>query len=114
MNAAAKTLSQVWIFQGEYRDFSVTKTTFAMIFLFILVLASALSIIYAKNLQRQLTSELQMVQREANQLRVEWGQLLLEHSTWATPPRVQQIAQQELLMSVPSSQQTIVLDKLYV
>lgn len=107
MNAAAKTLSQVWLFEGEYRDFSISKESFALILLFILVLASALSIVYVKNLERQLTSELQTIQRDANQLRVEWGQLLLEHTTWATPPRVQQIAQQELLMFVPTSQQTV-------
>lgn len=111
MNAAAKSLSQVWLFHGEYREFSITKETFRIIFLFILVLASALAVVYVKNVERQLTSELQILQKETNQLRVEWGQLLLEESTWATPPRIQKIVQEDLKMFAPSSQNTVIIRK---
>jgi cell division protein FtsL len=45
--------------------------------------------------------ELQKEQELAKQFEVEWGQLQLEQSTWATHARVEKLAVQALGMRVP-------------
>jgi cell division protein FtsL len=43
-------------------------------------------------------------------LDVEWGQLQLEQSTWATHTRVEQIARDKLGMRPPRAGQTIAME----
>ena len=62
------------------------------------VFISAFAIIYVKDLNRHLFSELQAMQMVSQQIDVEWGQLRLEQSAWSTQARVQQIAQDHLGM----------------
>jgi cell division protein FtsL len=50
---------------------------------------------------RRLYSELQQQQEIAHKIDVEWGQLQLEQSAWATRSRVENIATTELHMIVP-------------
>lgn len=66
-----------------------------------LIFASALAVVYVQAENRRLFSELAAIQQHRDNLHVEWGQLLLEGSTWATQSRVQYIARQELHMSMP-------------
>lgn len=54
---------------------------------------------------RKLFVELQREKDRAQQMEVEWGQLQLEQSTWATPVRVEKIAAQELQMQLPAGGQ---------
>jgi len=69
--------------------------------LFVLVLVSALALIQSSHKSRKLFSELQDLRRDAMQLDEEWGRLLLEHSTWASPDRVQSLAEDKLKMKAP-------------
>ena len=100
MNAAARALegslssSRNWVFSSR---------TLGMLLLMMVLLASALSIVYVKALERNLFSELQGLQQTRDNLRTEWGQLLLEQNTWAAPVRIQNIAQQQLGMIVPAA-----------
>lgn len=75
----------------------------------VLVVLSALSVVYVKDLNRRLFIQYQAEQVRNNQFDVEWGQLLLEQSTWATQARVQAIAQQKLEMIFPSQNEIIML-----
>ena len=77
--------------------------------LIVAVLAFACSVVYVKNTNRSLFSELQSLQYKDERLKVEWGQLLLEQSTWATQVRVQRIAQQGLKMHLPQLENTVVV-----
>ncbi len=43
-------------------------------------------------------------------LDVEWGQLQLEQSTWATHTRVEQIARDKLGMHAPRTGQTVAME----
>ena len=52
-----------------------------MVLLWVLVLASALAVIFSTHRSRQLFDELQTLSQEQNRLEVEWGRLLLERST---------------------------------
>ena len=63
--------------------------------------ACALGLVTSQHQARKLYVELQKEQDAAKQLEVEWGQLQLEQSTWATHARVEKLAVQSLGMRVP-------------
>ena len=69
--------------------------------LFAALIACALALVTSQHQARKLYVELQKEQDLARQLEVEWGQLQLEQSTWATHARVEKIAIQSLGMRVP-------------
>lgn len=66
-----------------------------------LVLASALAVITSAHLTRVQYARLQQLEREQDQLQTEWGQLLLEESTWSAPSRIERLAVERLDMHVP-------------
>ena len=61
----------------------------------------ALALVASQHQARKLFVQLQQVQARSQQLEIEFGQLQLELSTWATHGRVERIAQAALQMSVP-------------
>jgi cell division protein FtsL len=61
----------------------------------------ALALVTSQHQARKLYVDLQKEQEIAKQLQVEWDQLQLEQSTWATHARVEKIAVQALKMRVP-------------
>ena len=63
--------------------------------------ACALALVTSQHQARKLYVELQKEQELAKQLEVEWGQLQLEVSTWATHARVERLASRALGMRVP-------------
>jgi cell division protein FtsL len=65
------------------------------------LVACALALVTSQHQGRKLYVELQKEQDFARQLEVEWGQLQLEQSTWATHARVEKLAIQALNMRVP-------------
>ena len=73
--------------------------------LLLAVVICALSVVTSQHKARKLYIELQQEKEHALQMDVEWGQLQLEQSTWATPSRVEKIAAQQLQMQSPKSGQ---------
>lgn len=73
--------------------------------LLLVVVMCALSVVTSQHKARKLFIELQKEKENAQQMEVEWGQLQLEQSTWATPARVEQIAGKQLQMQLPKSGQ---------
>ena len=73
------------------------------------VLASALGAVYTKHRSRQLFVELEALKAERDDLNIEWGQLMLEQATWATPTRVELIARQRLEMTVPPADTIVIV-----
>lgn len=69
------------------------------------VVMCALSVVTSQHKARKLYIELQKEKEYAQQMEVEWGQLQLEQSTWATPARVEKVAAQQLKMQLPKSGQ---------
>ena len=65
------------------------------------LIACALGLVTSQHQSRKLYVELQKEQDLAKQMEVEWGQLQLEASTWATHARVEKFAIQSLGMRVP-------------
>ena len=69
--------------------------------LLLVLCAGALALVASQHQARRLFVELQREQLRSQQLEVEFGQLQLELSTWATHGRVERIAQATLQMGVP-------------
>jgi len=75
---------------------------FNMILLMIVVLC-ALGVVTSQHRGRKLFQDLESEQERARQLDIEFGQLQLEMSTWATHPRIEKIARERLRMVAPDA-----------
>ncbi len=73
--------------------------------LWLAVLASAAGAIFVKHRARELFVELEKVNRERDQLEIEWGQLQLEQSAWSTHAFVENVAASNLGMRTPPPKQ---------
>jgi len=69
--------------------------------LFAVLIVCALALVGSQHQARKLFVELQAEQERARALEVEYGQLQLEQSTWATHSRIESVASRELKMRVP-------------
>ena len=69
--------------------------------LLVALAACALGLVTSQHQARKLYVELQKEQEAAKQIEVEWGQLQLEQSTWATHARVEKLAVHSLGMRLP-------------
>jgi cell division protein FtsL len=91
--------------QGEQAVFSwaaifSVRTQFILLLLLIL-LATGVSVVYTTFKNRYLLNELQQLKNQRNELQVQWGQLLIEQSTFSLEARVERKAIDELQMKVP-------------
>lgn len=75
---------------------------FNMLLLLILVV-SALGAVTSQHQARKLFQALEGEQERVRQLDIEYGQLQLELSTWATHPRIEKIARERLHMVTPDA-----------
>ena len=78
-------------------------------FVLLCLLASALGVIYTSHLNRKLFAETEKLNAERDALEVEWGRLLLEQGTLATPTRVERLARERLRMKVPASERIVII-----
>jgi len=78
------------------------------IFLLVVVVICALGVVTSQHRARKLFQELEGEQERARQLDVEFGQLQLEMSTWATHPRIEKIARERLHMVTPDAMGRVV------
>ena len=74
-----------------------------------LVLSSALGVVYAKHQSRKLFVQLNELQQQRDAMNVQWGQLQLELSTWATNGRIEQVARQRLRMTNVDFDQVVII-----
>jgi cell division protein FtsL len=66
-----------------------------------LLLVSALSVVWSRHTTRSLFIEMQSLRSERDALEIQWQQLKIEQSAWATHGRVEQTARSVLKMVVP-------------
>ncbi len=92
----------------EEQAFGVSNYVMIAI-VWIAVVVSALGVIYSTHTTRQSFYELQSLEKQSNELQVEWGQLLLEKSTQAAQVRIERVAQKELGMVAPSLNAVVVV-----
>jgi len=88
----------------------VTVSQQVMLWLLVLmVLASALGVVFTKHQSRKLFVELQVLSAERDAFGVEWGRLMLEQYTLATPNRVEDIARKRLAMNFPALENIVIV-----
>ena len=74
------------------------------------LVVTAVSVVYVKHRSRTLFVELQSLERERDRLNVEWTQLTLENSAWATHDRIEQVASRRLSFRMPTPTDMEVMD----
>jgi cell division protein FtsL len=80
-----------------------------MALLWVACIASALGVVATTQIVRRDVNSLETLRREASQLQVQWGQYLLEQSTWAAYGRVENAAISELNMMAPTPEEIVMI-----
>ncbi|KRB10978.1 cell division protein FtsL [Lysobacter sp. Root690] len=70
---------------------------------------SALLVVFARHEHRQLFVQLNKLQRERDELNIEFGRLQLEQATWAESNRIDQVARERIGMKFPEGAETVVI-----
>lgn len=86
-----------------------TSVLFVVAVLWAAVVVSALGVVATTQLVRRDVNSLETLRREAAQLQVQWGQYLLEQSTWAAYGRVENAAISELNMMAPTPGEIVMI-----
>lgn len=76
----------------------------ALILLLLVVLASAIGVVWTRHESRVLFVELTRLQDQRDELNIEYGRLELEQATWAEPRRIDEEARSKLGMVTPRPQ----------
>lgn len=71
------------------------------LFLLLAILVCSLGVVTSQHKARSLFQAIEAEQERERHLEVEFGQLQLELSTWATSPRIEKIAREKLKMRTP-------------
>ena len=79
------------------------------LFLLVLAVVCALSVVTSQHKARRLFQALESEQERADHLDIEFDQLQIELSTWATSPRIEKIAREKLKMRTPEPAKVIVV-----
>ena len=77
--------------------------------LLVVAVICALSVVTSQHKARRLFQALESEQERADQLDIEFDQLQIELSTWATSPRIEKIAREKLKMRTPEPAKVIVV-----
>lgn len=83
-----------------------------LVFAFALVcVLSAMALVYTKHESRRLFVELESLTDERDRLNIEWGQLQIEQSTWATHARIEKVATDDLSLVRPDSSEIFIIER---
>ena len=91
---------------SEQRQPFLLVVAFAMV-----CVLSAMALVYTKHESRKLFVELEQLTRERDELNIEWGQLQIEQSTWATHGRIERVALEELALMRPKSTEIYLIEQ---
>ncbi|MBT8143205.1 MAG: cell division protein FtsL [Gammaproteobacteria bacterium] len=75
------------------------------------VLVAAIAVVDSRHQARKLFAELQQLQKERDELDIDWGRLRLEQSTYATYGLIETTAREELQMKVPSPEEIVIVQQ---
>ena len=88
------------------------RQPFLLVVVFAVVcVISAIALVYTKHESRKLFVELETLTHERDELNIEWGQLQIEQSTWATHARIEQIASDNLKLTRPEATEIFVIEQ---
>ncbi|HBE91269.1 MAG TPA: cell division protein FtsL [Gammaproteobacteria bacterium] len=80
-----------------------------LVILYLLVIVSALALVYTRVATRHNYLDLQAHQQERDRLNVEWGRLLLQEARYAEPRYIEKRAREQLGMRVPVRDEMMVV-----
>jgi cell division protein FtsL len=83
--------------------------TLGLVLLLMFLLSSGLSVVLTTHQNRSAFNELQELKDEANELETEWGQLLIEQSTFGVEGRIEEKAASQLLMQLPDLSEIVMV-----
>jgi cell division protein FtsL len=93
-------------------DLTTARQPFLLVLVFAIVcVMSALALVYTKHESRKLFVELEALTNERDELNIEWGQLQIEQSTWATHARIEQVAKDDLALVRPAATEIYVIER---
>lgn len=88
------------------------RQSIALVFVFTAVcVVSALALVYTKHESRKLFVELESLTDGRDELNIEWGQLQIEQSTWATHARIERVATDDLRLARPEPTEIFVIER---
>jgi len=89
-----------------------SRQPFMLVLVFAVVcVTSAMALVYTKHESRKLFVELEALTQERDELNIEWSQLQIEQSTWATHARIEQVATDNLSLVRPDSTEIFVIER---
>ncbi len=89
-----------------------SRQPFLLVFVFAVVcVLSSMAMVYTIHESRKLFVELERLTHERDDLNIEWGQLQIEQSTWATHARIERVATDELALVRPTATEIYVIER---
>ena len=82
---------------------------FILSLLIFAVLGSGVAVVYARQEHRQAYVQLNRLQRERDEINIEFSRLQLEQATWAETNRIEQVATQRIGMVFPQAAELVVI-----
>jgi cell division protein FtsL len=82
---------------------------FLLVVLLLALVGTGIAVVYARYHHRQLFVELTRLERERDELNIEFGRLQLEQATWAQANRIDQVARERLGMKFPEAEDIVVV-----
>ena len=79
--------------------------------LWLLVVVSALAVAFVSHQCREKYGQLAAMEREANQLQVDYGKYLLEQSAWGSLQRIENMAANNLQMRSPKPEEILMIKR---
>lgn len=110
MNSAAKVITRQYT-GTRLSWLSLTASPYQWVVngLIFLILLSSLLVVIVTNEARVNFQNLQHAQSQQDQLKTQYGQLVLEKSTLLTQARIEELAQSKLQMTAPKTKKMVVL-----
>ena len=86
------------------------STRYFLLFVLVLaVLGSGIGVVYARQQHRQAYVQLTRLQKQRDELNIEFSRLQLEQATWAETNRIEQVASERLGMVYPQAAELVVV-----
>lgn len=87
----------------------MSTSKLVMSVLFVAVLINAIAVIYVKQQSRDLYTEIRTLQKQQDNISIEWSRLQLQSSTLMNPAAVETIARNKLSMQSVEQPQYVVI-----
>jgi cell division protein FtsL len=88
---------------------ALPATQYALLACLLLILGSAISVVYLAQKSRLLFAELETSRKAQYQLDTRWNRLILERSTLLSPANVERVARKKLGMALPVPENVVVV-----